>query len=192
MKIVCEARVGWLDRLSVIAMTGDLLSYRADGIVCNVNTKLALNYAVGRQLARIGGKQLIHDIEAAARQLSGEELTLGEAISVKTGALPAVSNLILVAWWGKDNEYTTQLLYKAIIGGIRQALHHGMRSLAMPMFGTGSGKVTAGQFADHLFQILKDLDGLSDSESYCLEEIAIVSDRCTDIEVLDRYLGRRL
>ena len=184
--------MAWLEQLSVVALTGDLLSYRADGLACNVNTKLALNYSIGRQLVRAGGDQLIHDVEVASQRLREEELTLGEAITVKTDALPVADYLILVAWWVTDNEYTTQLLYKAIINTIRQALHHGMRSVAMPMFGIGSGKITAGQFGECLIQVLRDLGALADSGSFRLEEVAVVSDRQTDIDTLDRYLARRL
>ena len=106
---------------SVEAHVGNLLSYRADGIVCNVNTEMALNYSFGQQIRRIGGDQLIREIEAVARQLPGEKLVLGDAITVKTGMLPATEHLILVAWWDLDNEYTMQLLYKSIISSIRQA-----------------------------------------------------------------------
>lgn len=182
----------WLDRLSVEVCLGDLVLHSADALVCNVNTNLALNYSIGRQIRAVGGERLVLDIEAATRQLPGERLTLGEAITVKTSALPAASHLILVAWWDRDNDYTPQLLYKVVIGGIRQALHHRMRSLAMPIIGIGSGRVTAEQFGDCLIQVVRDLDGLSNAGEHSLEEIAVVSDREREIEVLDQYLSRRL
>lgn len=184
--------MAWRDRLSVEACVGDLLAHSADGLVCNVNTNLALNYSIGRQVRQVGGERLIREIEAVARQLPGEKLMLGEAVIVKTSALPAASYLILVAWWDRDNEYTHYLLHKAIISSIRQALSHGMRSLAMPILGIGSGRITAVQFADGLIRVVHDLERLADSESFCLNEITVVSDRRMDIEVIDQYLARRL
>jgi len=182
--------MAWLDTLYLECRHGDLFEADVEALACNVNTSMALNYSLGRQLAERGGDGLVSEIRAEREQLQDNHLLLGEAISVPATGLEPFQWVILFAWWAAEGEYTDNLIYKCLINTLRQGFRREVTSLVLPMFGIGSGQVSAERLACQAVKVISDLDKLSVSDGYSIEHVVFASDRQSDIQKMEKELFR--
>ncbi|MDN5870601.1 MAG: macro domain-containing protein [Nitrococcus sp.] len=182
----------WLDQLDVECLHGDILSVEAQAVACNVNIMMSLNYRLGQQVGARCGPELASDLDAIRNTLPDGQLGLGSAITTPAYHLGRTEQLILFAWWGEDNEFTPQFIYKCLSNIFREALKLRVESLALPLFGTGSHGMRLQDLATQIVGVLQDFDRLKNSQNFSLKALHLCSDKSRDIAYLDEYIMGQL
>lgn len=182
----------WIEQLNVECLKGDLLDQQTQAIACNVNVMLNLNYRLGQQIEHRCGPELVRDLEVLRDRLPGGRLPLGHAITTAAYNMAPCEKLILFAWWGEDNAFTPQFIYKCLSNLLREALTGRIESLAVPLFGTGSRDVRALDLAVQIVAVLKDFNRLNNAPDFSLQDIYFVSNKSSDVADVDNYVMGRL
>ena len=180
--------MSWLEELDWECVKTDLFDEDADAIVVPVNIHLDLHYGLGTELLRREGEPLL---EAVAKVREGTpELALGHAVHVPLRQLRA-KHAILVAWWGRDNDYTANHLYRCYAQSLRQAFAVQAESLSMPMLG-GRGGVSDTARAKAVVELLRSFDRLKGSDAFPTRTLRFVDVTEARLSVLDDLLERTL
>lgn len=179
----------WIDNLTVECRNGDIFSMSCEALACNVDVALRMNHRLGRQLLERGGLQVKNFISTVISDLPGGKLRLGDAIGVPLPAtLAPLKWAVLCAWWDRDNDYTRSLISMCLISTLRQAFRLHLKSVAIPLIGTGSGLVSPKFLGSVILASLSDLDGLKNSGAFSVERITFCSDRPGHVEELRQVL----
>ena len=128
------------DVFSIEYHLGNLLDLAVEGIVCNVNIELDLNYDLGRTVLHKGGQEIKRQLDRLFDDHGRQPFPLGIAVSTEAANFrPPVKRLIFVTWWGRDNEYTANHVFRCHAAPIREADRFALTSLAFPLMGRGHG-----------------------------------------------------
>jgi O-acetyl-ADP-ribose deacetylase (regulator of RNase III) len=167
--------MGWLERLSLQAETGDLFEQRTAAVAFTVNDQLHTYGALSRRLFQGAGPGFHEALDEARTRIPGGRLPVGEAVAVdRRDALlfPEVKHIVLAALWARENDYTEELIYKITANLLRAAFAVGAGSLAVPVFHVPPAVLQRG-----MARVLLDFDGLRGADAYPLETLRFVSNR---------------
>lgn len=104
------------DVFAIECHQGNLLDLEVEGIVCNVNIELDLNYGLGQAVLRRGGGAVKQQLDRLFQDQGGRSFPLGVAVSTEAGAFPLpVKRLIFVTWWSWDNEYSANHVFSVML-----------------------------------------------------------------------------
>src|SRR3989442_1620507 len=130
--------MAWLESLHVEVAQADLFSMSVEAVVVNTETDLSLSHSLGRTLLERSGDRLRTDIDRIRSGLAAGKLALGQAVTAPAYGLGTIRYAIVVACWDRDNPYSRRLVERAYTSALRQAFEHRVRSVALPLMGTGS------------------------------------------------------
>ena len=114
---------------------GDISTFRGDAVVNAANNHLRMGDGVAGALLRRGGHEIQEECDALIRREG--PLELGEAAVTRAGRLEA-RYVIHAAAMG-DRDPTPHSIRAATRNSLRLAGERGVRSLALPVLGTGVG-----------------------------------------------------
>lgn len=180
----------WFDNLTVDCIHGDLLLAETEAIACNVNVMLNLNYSIGQQLLHLYGNDLTEKLSIIKKHLPEQRLELGQAIWVDVNSSPEKTPIIFFGWWDKDNDFTTRLIYSSFVNSLRIAFAHNSRSIAFPLFGSGSESIHFNDFQESISKALQELNKLKMSHEFSIEELFFYSTNKVRIKKLSNHLDR--
>ena len=126
-------------RLEVVE--GDIASLEVDAVANAANDHLWMGAGVAGALKRAGGEEI--EREAVARGPIGR----GEAVATGGGQLKA-GHVIHGAVMGQDLRTNAELVRRTTRSCLELADELGVRSLALPAFGTGVGGFPLGECAE--------------------------------------------
>lgn len=178
----------WFDKLSIDCLHGDILSTDVEAIACNVNLQMHLCHSLGKQVADTFGPEIIVAIELARQTLPTGSLELGQAAFIPMETHPPMKGIIFFGWWAAENEFNRALIYRSMVNILRQGFLNSCLSLAIPLFGSGSGSMSFQIFQDTVAQVLEELNGLKHSASFSVEELYFVSTNSDRIDQLRQRL----
>lgn len=180
----------WFDKLEIDFRTGELFLSTKESIVVTVTTSIGPYGRLSRQLLGKYGVALSDEIRQLLEARPGGKLLLGEAVTVSAPHgmdFDPFRKLILAALWQHENEYTPNLIYTVYVNSLRQAFHHGMQSLAIPIL-----KVPKRMLRESIIKVFSELNALRDSSDFSVEEIEFVSTSASDVEFLRKSVEGRL
>lgn len=126
------------DVFAIECHQGNLLDLAVEGIVCNVNVELDLNYGLGQAILSREGEAVKQQLKRLFHDQGGRAFPLGIAISTEASNFPPpVKRLIFVTWWGWDNEYSANHIFQCHVAAMREADRFALTSLAFPLMGRG-------------------------------------------------------
>lgn len=168
----------------------DLLELEVEGIVCNVNVELNLNYRLGQAILQRAGGVVKQQLDRLFSSRGGRPFPLGVAVSTEGGNLPSpVKRLIFVTWWGQDNEYTANHVFQCHVATIREANRFALTSLAFPLMGRGH-RLDFRIMAEGVARALNELHGLP--LRFSLQRLVFGSFSRTDLDHFREALEERL
>jgi len=133
----------------VVIKVGDLTKEKADALVNAANNIGWMGGGVAGALRKAGGKEI--EDEAVAKG----PVTVGEAWVTGAGSLEA-SYVIHAAVMEMDFNTDFDKIYRSAGETFKRADELGVKSLAMPAFGTGVGRFPPGKAAEAMLEALRD------------------------------------
>ncbi len=182
--------MSWFDKLTIDCTCGDILTADSQVVACNTTVKLGLHYSLGKQLVHLFGDKLLEKVTAAKALLPSGELPLGQAIWVEMDHSDRFAAIIFFSWWSADNEFSNRLIYQCLASVLRTAFNNGCRSLAVPLYGSGSGSMDFKRFQETVCRVLVELNTLRNSDTFSVEELVFVSTDQMWIEQLESSLAK--
>ena len=155
---------------------GDITTFEGDAIVNAANDRLQLTVGVAGAIHQAGGPEIQ---EACIRH---GPIRMGEAV-ITTGGKLRVRHVIHAAVIG-DQPITVEDVRRCTESVLRLAAEHGVARLAMPILGTGIGRVPMADAAGAIIDVLR-------SSSYAdnIEVVVLFGYRGEDAETLERLVG---
>lgn len=170
-----------IEGVEIKTMVGDIVEVDADALVNPANTSLEMGSGVAGALKSAGG-----DIIETEVSLKGP-IEVGEAVATGSGKIGAMS-IIHAAVMGEDRVTNPEFIKKATESTMETAKLLGVRSIALPSFGTGMGgldyKTSAEQMIPTVIESLSDRSPNLKSIIFVLYEQEALS---AFDEVLERY-----
>lgn len=178
------------DAFTIEYRQGDLLELDVEGIVCNVNIELNLNYGLGQAVLQRGGGSVKQQLDQLFKDQGGHPFPLGVAVSTEAGAFPPpMKRLIFVTWWGWDNEYTANHVFRCHAAAIREADRHALTSLAFPLMGRGH-QLDFRIMVEGIARAINELHGLP--HKFSLQRLIFGSLSQDDLDHLQETLEEQL
>ncbi len=128
----CEEIAGTINKTYVAVCHGDIASVDGDAVVNAANNQLWMGSGVAGALKRAGGPE----IEREA--MSKGPIEVGDAVSTTAGNLLA-KRVIHAAVMGQDLRTSGETIRRATLRSLEVARDEGLRTIALPAFGTGVG-----------------------------------------------------
>jgi O-acetyl-ADP-ribose deacetylase (regulator of RNase III) len=155
---------------------GDITTFEGDAIVNAANDRLQLTVGVAGAIHQAGGPEIQ---EACIRH---GPIRVGEAV-ITTGGKLRVHHVIHAAVMG-DQPITVEVVRRCTESALRLAAENGVARLAMPILGTGMGRVPMADAAAAMLDVLR-------SSSYAdnIEVVVLFGYRGEDAETLERLVG---
>jgi O-acetyl-ADP-ribose deacetylase len=111
---------------------GDITELEVDAIANAANNELWMGAGVAGAIKRAGGQEIEQEAVAQA------PIAVGQAVATGAGSLKA-RHVVHAAVMGQDLQTSAELVSQATRRTLEVADELGVRSLAMPAFGTGVG-----------------------------------------------------
>jgi O-acetyl-ADP-ribose deacetylase (regulator of RNase III) len=155
---------------------GDITTFEGDAIVNAANTQLQLTVGVAGAIRQAGGPA----VQEACNRHGGIEV--GEA-AITTGGKLRVRHVIHAAVMGEE-ALTVEVIRRATEATLRIAAEHGLSRIAMPILGSGVGRVPVAEAAKAMIDVLR-------SSPYAdnIEVVVLFGYRGSDAETLERLVG---
>jgi O-acetyl-ADP-ribose deacetylase (regulator of RNase III) len=155
---------------------GDITTFEGDAIVNAANYQLQLTVGVAGAILQAGGP----DIQRACHDHG--PIRVGEA-AITTGGKLRVRHVIHAAVMG-DDPITADTVGRATESALRLAAEHGLARLAMPILGSGVGRIPVQDAAQAMIDVIR-------SSSYAdnVEVIVLFGYRPQDAELLEQLVG---
>ncbi len=147
----------------VVVEQGDITEQDVDAIAVAANDRLWMGGRLADTLKQKAGE----DVETEAMKQG--PLPVGEVAVTSAGELP-IKHILHAVIMGQDLKPTEETIGRGVRSLIKKADELGIKTLAMPAFGTGMGKFPAKQAAKVMVEQL--IDGLLSSTS--LKEVRII------------------
>jgi O-acetyl-ADP-ribose deacetylase (regulator of RNase III) len=155
---------------------GDITTFEGDAIVNAANDRLQLTVGVAGAIRQAGGPAIQ---EACDRH---GPIQVGEATLTTAGKL-RVRHVIHAAVMGAQ-PITTDIVRRATEASLRLAAEHGMARIAMPVLGSGVGRVPVVDAAQTMIDVVR-ASPYADN----IEVVVIFGYRAEDAEILERLVG---
>ena len=155
---------------------GDLTTFEGDAIVNAVNDRLVLGAGVAGAVRQAGGPAIQ---DACTRH---GPIAMGEAAITTAGKLP-VRWVIHAAIMG-DQPTTADVVRRATASAVRLAAQHGALRVAMPILGTGVGRLPLVDAARAMLDAIRDTPDAED-----LEVVVLFGYRPADADALEAMLS---
>jgi O-acetyl-ADP-ribose deacetylase (regulator of RNase III) len=155
---------------------GDITTFEGDAIVNAANYQLQLNVGVAGAIQQAGGAEIQ---DACTRH---GPIRVGEA-AITTGGKLRVKYVIHAAVMG-EQPITLETVRKCTESALRLAAEHGVARLAMPVLGTGIGRVPMADAAAAMLEVLRT-SPFADN----IEVVVLFGYRAEDAETLERLVG---
>lgn len=151
--------------MEITLFTGDIADAPAEAVCTSTNPRLTLMMGTGAAVRERGGFEISRECEALVAAAGGE-LAAGSAHVTSAGRLPFRAIIHCVA---SDRRHLSSLdvIRACVRAALARADALGLRSLAMPLFGTGHARI---RFAQSLSTILETLRSTTTN----VERVAIV------------------
>jgi O-acetyl-ADP-ribose deacetylase len=154
---------------------GDVTTFEGDAIVNAANERLVLDTGVAGAVRQAGGPAIQEECNRHG------SLRLGDAVITGAGKLP-VRHVIHAVIIGSAP--TTPLVVgRATTAALRLAAEHGVARLAMPVLGSGVGRIP---LRDAATAVLDAIHGCADAEA--IDVIVLFGYRADDADALERML----
>lgn len=154
---------------------GDLTTFEGDAIVNAANESLILDTGVAGAVRQAGGPTIQ---DACSRH---GPIRLGEAAITGAGKLP-VRHVIHAAIIG-DGPTTTDVVSRATAAALRLAAEHGVARLAMPILGSGVGRMPLRDAASAMLDAIR-----SSADADAVEVIVLFGYRAEDADLVESLL----
>lgn len=155
---------------------GDITTFEGDAIVNAANDQLLLNVGVAGAIQQAGGPE----IQEACNRLG--PIRVGEA-AITTGGKLRVRHVIHAAVMGAQ-PITLETVRKCTESALRVAAEHSLARLAMPILGTGVGRVPMADAAAAMLEVLRT-SPFADN----IEVVVLFGYRAEDAETVERLVG---
>lgn len=155
---------------------GDITTFEGDAIVNAANDRLQLAVGVAGAILQAGGPEIQTECDRHG------PIAVGEAAITGAGKLP-VRHVIHAAVMG-DHAVTTDVVRRATEAALRLAADRGLARLAMPVLGTGVGRVPFADAARAMLEVLR-----SSPHGDALEVVVLFGYRPEDAEILEGLVG---
>ncbi len=170
--------VARVSNTELFVLQGDISRVHADALVNAANNRLWMGAGVAGALKRAGGAEV--EREAVAKG----PIEVGDAVSTTAGALPA-KRVIHAAVMGQDLRTSAQIIRRATRRSLEVALDEGLRSVALPAFGTGVGGFPMEEAARQMLQAVTEVS----RERRGLERIIFVLFEPPAVAVFKQVIG---
>lgn len=155
---------------------GDLTTFEGDAIVNAANYRLQMTVGVSGAILQAGGPE----IQAECNRHG--PIQIGEAV-ITTGGKLRVRHVIHAAVMG-DELVTADVVRRATESALRLAADHRIARLAMPVLGSGVGRMPLADAARAMVEAIR-----SSPSADNLEVIVLFGYRAEDAEVLERLVA---
>jgi O-acetyl-ADP-ribose deacetylase (regulator of RNase III) len=155
---------------------GDLTSFEGDAVVNSANTRLKLENGVAGAIRQAGGAVIQQECERQA------PIGLGQGVVTSGGKL-AARLVIHVAIMG-DEPTTVETVRRATETALRLAAEHGATRIAMPVLGSGTGRIPFDDAARAMFRAIRE-----SPDADHLDAVVVYGYRDDHAERLESLLG---
>ena len=135
--------------ITIKLLQGDITEMECDAIVNPANNRLLMGGGVAGAIKRKGGVEI--EKEAVAKG----PIQIGEAVWTGAGSLKA-KFVIHAAVMGPDRETDEKKIYQATKSSLLLADELGLKSIALPAFGTGVGGFPYKESAKAMFKAIEE------------------------------------
>lgn len=119
----------WLNNLEIVFLHNDLMSTKAEAIVCPVSSDLHEYGKISQKLFRNCQASFTNDLAEVRKKLPNGHLLLGQATSIECKPAYLIGDfriLVFVALWAHQSDYNFNLFYKSYINSLREEFRHGI------------------------------------------------------------------
>ena len=184
--------MGWLERCEVRVVEGDLFYQSVEALVVPVECSLTFTHVLGCEVLRRYGQGIHGRAAAEAARLFDGHMRLGGGFSLSIDHPGLLKHIILVAWWGRDNAYSQNLIESCMGAALRRAFEIGSPSLAMPLFGVNSAELNLHDLYAAVPKVLREFDDLRGSDEFSVEDLRFVCRKPLVVEEMGLLLRREL
>jgi len=154
---------------------GDLTTFEGDAIVNAANERLALDTGVAGAVRQAGGPAIQEECDRHGR------VRLGEAVITGAGKLP-VRHVIHAAIIG-DEPTTAEVVGRATSAALRLAAEYRIARLAMPILGSGVGRVALHDAAAAMLDAIR-----ASADADAIDVIVLFGYRAEDADAVEALL----
>lgn len=154
---------------------GDLTTFEGDAIVNAANERLVLDTGVAGAVRQAGGPTIQEECDRHGA------IRLGDAVITGGGKLP-VRHVIHAAIIG-DEPTTPAVVSQATAASLRLAAEHGIARLAMPVLGSGVGRIPLRDAAAAMLDTIR-----ASTDADAIEVIVLFGYRAADADTLEALL----
>lgn len=166
--------------MQIAAFTGDIADAPAEAVCTSTNPRLSLMMGTGAAVRERGGFEVLRECET----LRGDrELPAGSAHVTSAGRLPFRAAIHCVAC-DRTHQSSPNVVAACVRNALARADELGVRSLAMPLFGTGHARMKFDR------AIATMLEALRSAETH-VESVLLVSNDPERAEQIRRAIGAR-
>ncbi len=141
--------------MEIVAQQGDILQVKADAVVNPANSLGEMGGGVAGMLRQVGGEA----IEKEA--MSQAPIAIGDAVQTGAGTLP-FRYIVHAPTMEKPAQSTTsEKVRKATLAALLCADSYGVKTLAMPGMGTGTGGISPSTAAEVMVETLRNYETAS-------------------------------
>jgi O-acetyl-ADP-ribose deacetylase (regulator of RNase III) len=155
---------------------GDITTFEGDAIVNAANAQLQLTVGVAGAVRQAGGSAIQEECDRHGA------IQTGEAVITTAGKL-RVKYVIHAAVMG-DGDVTPDVIGRATESSLRIAAEHGVARLAMPILGSGVGRVPVEDAARAMLDVIRTSPSADN-----IEVIVLFGYRPEDAETVERLVG---
>ncbi|MBU1975787.1 MAG: macro domain-containing protein [Nanoarchaeota archaeon] len=148
--------------MNITIVQGSILHEEVDAIVCPANSACHMGGEVGGFIKKVGGDE----IEEEA--ISHAPVNVGKAVYTKAGVLKCRFVIHAPTMEEPGQKTDEQAVKHALEAALEIAEELGIRSIAIPGMGTGTGRVDFDEAAKVMFEVLNA------HETESLEEVILV------------------
>jgi O-acetyl-ADP-ribose deacetylase len=141
--------------MEIVAQQGDVTQVKADAVVNAANSLGQMGGGVAGAIRMAGGIEIEQEAKSKA------PIPVGEAIFTTAGTLP-FKGIVHAPTMERPAERTTvDKVRAATLAALMCADSYGVKTLAIPGMGTGTGGVSMGAAADAMVEILRNYETAS-------------------------------
>jgi O-acetyl-ADP-ribose deacetylase (regulator of RNase III) len=155
---------------------GDITTFEGDAIVNAANCSLQMTVGVAGAIKQAGGPEIQQECNAHGA------VRVGEAV-VTTGGKLRVRHVIHAAVMS-DDPISHETVRRATESALRVAAERGLARLAMPILGTGVGRVSVREAGQAMLDVIR-----SSPHADNIEVIVLFGYRAEDAETLEQLVG---
>lgn len=138
--------------MQIATFTGDIADAPAEAVCTSTNPRLSLMMGTGAAVRERGGFEILRECE---RLRGDRELPPGSAHVTSAGRLPFRAAIHCVAC-DRTHQSSSGIVSACVKNALARADELGVRSVAMPLFGTGHARVKFDRAIDAMLETLRN------------------------------------